>query len=289
MGCLILEYVASRWFISARFVWCELANDVHDWYHPCLPCQCGKIHVMFNFVLKRYLSPSEDFHMFLLSWLVLYHLQGFSYLFTCIDRSSRWPEVLTLTGISALECASKMFLRRISRFGVPDHEQQRNPVQLPLLPTRCQEQHNHCPTSRVQQHGGEVPQAIEEFSTCLTCLFQLVWALALDAFRIEFSYQRRFCHLHCRGSLWFWFSPPSPVSIGILQDENLRSLMSGFCPVPAPHNTPSAAELPEQFPVSLSSCPMIFVRKDGNVPALALYAEPSKVLFGSQVPSPGLN
>ena len=65
--------------------------------------------------------------------------------------------------------------------------------------------------------------------------------------------------------------------------------MSGFCPVPAPHNTPSAAELPEQFPVSLSSCPMIFVRKDGNVPALALYAEPSKVLFGSQVPSPGLN
>ena len=61
MGCLILEYVASRWFISARFVWCELANDVHDWYHPCLPCQCGKIHVMFNFVLKRYLSPSRRF------------------------------------------------------------------------------------------------------------------------------------------------------------------------------------------------------------------------------------
>ena len=66
--------------------------------------------------------------------------------------------------------------------------------------------------------------------------------------------------------------------------------MSGFCPVPARHNTPSAAELSEQFPVSLSSCPMVFVQKDGHVPPLApLYAEPFKVLFGSQVPSPGLN
>ena len=44
---------------------------------------------------------------------------GFTYLFTCIDRSTRWPEAIPLTGISAEECASVMFHGWISRFGVP--------------------------------------------------------------------------------------------------------------------------------------------------------------------------
>lgn len=55
--------------------------------------------------------------------------------------------------------------------------------------------------------------------------------------------------------------------------------MSGFCPVPARHNTPAAVKLPEQVPDSLLSCNMVFACKDGYVPPLApLYAGPYKVL-----------
>ena len=55
--------------------------------------------------------------------------------------------------------------------------------------------------------------------------------------------------------------------------------MSGFRPVPARHNIPPVSDLQEHVPDLLSSCPMVFVRKDGHVPPLApLYAGPYKVL-----------
>ena len=58
--------------------------------------------------------------------------------------------------------------------------------------------------------------------------------------------------------------------------------MSGFRPVPARHNIPPVPDLPEQLPDLLSSCPMVFVRKDGHIPPLApLHAGPYKVLARS--------
>ena len=40
--------------------------------------------------------------------------------------------------------------------------------------------------------------------------------------------------------------------------------MSGFSPIPARHNTLSTVQLPEEIPSSLSSCPVVLVRKDGQ-------------------------
>jgi len=58
--------------------------------------------------------------------------------------------------------------------------------------------------------------------------------------------------------------------------------MSGFRPVPARHNISPSANLPETIPTSLTTCPMVLVRKDGHVPPLApLYAGPYKVLSRS--------
>ena len=63
--------------------------------------------------------------------------------------------------------------------------------------------------------------------------------------------------------------------------ENLKNPMSGFQPVPPP-NIPAADTLPEVIPAELSSCPMVFIRKDGHVAPLApLYEGPYKVLAHS--------
>ena len=51
--------------------------------------------------------------------------------------------------------------------------------------------------------------------------------------------------------------------------ENLKNSMSGFQPVPPRHNTPAADTLPEVIPAELSSCPMVFICKDGHVAPLA--------------------
>ena len=55
--------------------------------------------------------------------------------------------------------------------------------------------------------------------------------------------------------------------------------MAGFQPTPPRHNTTAADTLPEVIPAELSSCPMVFIHKDGHVSPLApLYEGPYKVL-----------
>ena len=64
--------------------------------------------------------------------------------------------------------------------------------------------------------------------------------------------------------------------------KNLKNSMSGFQPVPPHHNTPAADNLPEVIYAELSSCPMVFICKDGHVAPLApLFEGPYKVLAHS--------
>ncbi len=44
----------------------------------------------------------------------------YTYLFTVVDRTSRWPEAVPLTGTTAAECAAALFSGWIQRFGVPE-------------------------------------------------------------------------------------------------------------------------------------------------------------------------
>ncbi|GFO10357.1 Pol polyprotein [Plakobranchus ocellatus] len=45
--------------------------------------------------------------------------EGFTHLLTIIDRTSRWPEVIPLSGTSSTDCAKALIRNWISRFGVP--------------------------------------------------------------------------------------------------------------------------------------------------------------------------
>jgi transposase InsO family protein len=42
-----------------------------------------------------------------------------TYLFTIIDRTSRWPEAIPLASITTADCARALFAGWVSRFGVP--------------------------------------------------------------------------------------------------------------------------------------------------------------------------
>jgi transposase InsO family protein len=45
--------------------------------------------------------------------------RGHRYILTAIDRTSRWPEAVPLTGITAEECADAFVAGWVARFGVP--------------------------------------------------------------------------------------------------------------------------------------------------------------------------
>jgi hypothetical protein len=44
---------------------------------------------------------------------------GFSYLFTIVDRTTRWPEAIPLSSVATADCAAALFSGWIQRFGVP--------------------------------------------------------------------------------------------------------------------------------------------------------------------------
>ena len=45
--------------------------------------------------------------------------QGYTYLFTIVDRFTRWPEAIPLSHTSASTCAHALVSHWISRFGLP--------------------------------------------------------------------------------------------------------------------------------------------------------------------------
>jgi transposase InsO family protein len=104
---------ATRRLISSRYVWKGLSTDVTAWAKACLGC-----HVQ---VPPQHIPvPSRRFshiHVDLVGPLPA--SKGFTYLFTIIDRTSRWPEAIPIDATTTVDCANALFQGWVSRFGVP--------------------------------------------------------------------------------------------------------------------------------------------------------------------------
>ena len=92
------------------------------WARQCDACQLSKVQRYTSVPLSKFLPPGarlDHVHVDLVGQLP--SSNGFTYLLTCIDRFSRWPEALPLADCTADSIAHGLLTCWITRFGIPSN------------------------------------------------------------------------------------------------------------------------------------------------------------------------
>ncbi len=111
---------ATRRLIAARFCWPQMAKAITQMARACLHCQRGKVHRHVHLQPAEIPVPHRHFaHLPVDLVGPLPPLRGHTYLFTIIDRTSRWPEAIPLASITVADCARNLFAGWVSGLGVP--------------------------------------------------------------------------------------------------------------------------------------------------------------------------
>jgi hypothetical protein len=113
--------LASSRIILSRFVWRGLSSDVTTWACGCLACQQGKIQRHTRLVPLPIPIPQRRFsHLHVDLVGPLQYSNNFNYIFTIIDRTSKWMEAISLSEMLGAACAKALTFTWISCFGVAE-------------------------------------------------------------------------------------------------------------------------------------------------------------------------
>jgi hypothetical protein len=255
----------------------------------CLHCQRGKVHRHVHLQPAEILVPHCRFahiHVDLVEPLPA--SCGHTYLFTIIDRTSRWPEAIPLASISTADCARALFASWVSQFGVPATITSDRGAQFTsalwaglcsLLNIRHSPTTAYHPQSNglVERFHRRLKDALRSLAAAAEWHNHLPWVLL--GIRTACSEDSEFSlaeavygsQLVLPGQFINTAESPSPSFL-----RELQTTMTGRLPPPARHN---AAPAPSALPEELLLARFVLVRRDGVQPPLSpIFDGPYRVL-----------
>nr|VZI01334.1 unnamed protein product [Spirometra erinaceieuropaei] len=109
---------ATDKLVSDRFVWPGMHKDLKAWTRACLGCQRNKVRRHNKTPIGTFPTPDARFshiHLDIVGPLPLSN--GCSYLLTCVDRFTRWPEAIPLPDVAAPTVVKAFLSRWVAIFG----------------------------------------------------------------------------------------------------------------------------------------------------------------------------
>jgi transposase InsO family protein len=112
---------ATRRLMAARVVWRGMNSDIAAWCKDCQDCQRAKVSPQPATAVQPIPIPHRRFshiHLDLVGPLPP-SPGGHQYLFTIIDRTTRWLEAVPLRSMDTAACVDALLRTWVARFGVP--------------------------------------------------------------------------------------------------------------------------------------------------------------------------
>ena len=272
--------------LKKKFIWHSISKDAKAWARSCIPCQQSKVHRHTESGIGSFPQPNRRFsHVHVDIVGPLPPSEGYKYLFTIVDRSTRWPEAVPLADSSAPSCATAFLSAWVSRFGVPEHiTSDRGSSFTSLLWTSLNKllgSTNHHTTAYNPEANGMVERLHRTLKAALIArctdsswFHQLPWVLlglrttpkeGLDVSAAEMVYGDPLVV-----PAEFFPATNTPDDL-----RRLQQIVGKFAPVRTTHRSYRKTYIPKD----LSSSEQVFIRTDCHrKPLSAPYTGPYKVL-----------